>query len=539
MNSKITLLFLISLYSCTILSQDWSKWQPSPNFERKMFKMEDSTLYLVDSSFDEIQRDRIATKVKECMINNLNLLQEKPISPVMGILALPDYAEIYRLFGKKEAAITDDMNGQYMVAYIENTEHCALNRELMGVAITKRWGTQTDSQSAWIKEGLKNYASPEVYSCDSYTIEERYIYLLKNDKLIDIRQFPDRSNTIQYKIACNQSAYIVKCLSDQYGMDKLKQLWKEGMTDFEKIYGFTFDDFIVKVNSELNKKHPNSIDLDWKRFAQECNPFPESDWLPAYNSLQMSNPQLNRMVTKEIGNLRFTVDSTLTIAERNEIRRETNEYIDDCLKIINEKPFNDSIHIYLVPTQNDMKLLLGGRIGGISGLKNSGHLTENTIYSVHGKKHSPLKHEVMHIVSFLKWGRTMSINTTWLEEALAVYACPESLDCDGHTFEERYVYFLQNDKLLSTSSLFDQEMGEESFQYKIFYSQSAFIVGYLIENYGVDKLKKLWQSSDIDFNEIYGITFDGMIQKINSELNKKYPEPIDFNWEGFKQTCIE
>ena len=503
--------------------------------------MEDSIIYLVDYSFDEVQRDRIAAKVKECMINNLNLLQEKPISPIMGVLALPDFNEMYRLSQKKEAAFTENIDGQYMVTYIENTEHCALNRELMGIAIIKRWGNQTDSRSAWIKEGLKTYAAPEVYSCDSYTIEERYIYLLQNDKLLDIKQFPDQSDKIQYKIACNQSAYIVNCLSDQYGMDKLKQLWKEGMTNFEKIYGFSFDDFAVKVNSELNKKHPNPIDFNWNRFTKECNPFPESNWLSAYNPRQMSNPQLNRMVTKEISNLTFTVDSTMTVAERDEAIIKTNEYINDCLQIINEKPFTDSVHIYLVPSRDGMKHLAGLSAAGYAALNDTiGLLPGNVVCSIYRKEYNPLKHELMHIASFLKWGKQSYSHKLWLTEGLAVYAGPENYDCDGHNLKERYMFFLQNGKLFSPDLLLNAEIDfANSVGNKILYNQSGYIVGYLIENYGIDKLKAIWQSEMENFEKIYGLTFGGMIQKINSELNKKYPEPIDFNWEGFQEECIK
>ena len=67
----------------------------------------------------------------------------------------------------------------------------------------------------------------------------------------------------------------------------------------------------------------------------------------------------------------------------------------------------------------------------------------------------------------------------------------------------------------------------------------AYIVGYLIDNYGMEKFKALWKEGMEDFEKIYAISLENCLQKINDKLYKKYPDPIDFNWEEFTKDCIE
>ena len=261
-----------------------------------------------------------------------------------------------------------------------------------------------------------------------------------------------------------------------------------------------------------------------------------NDWQPAYIPPHVSNSQLERMVTKEFGNLKFTVDPTMSMSERNDVVRKTKEYIAQCLELINEEPFDDSIHIYLVPTRNDMKNLLGRPIGGGAGLKNE-HNPENSIYCVYGKVYSALGHEIMHIVSGLKWEDEMGLGLIWLSEGLSVYADPSTESCDGPSIEERYAYLLQNNMLLDIDTLI--QFPDDKAQVKIAYTQSAVIVEFLLRSYGIEQLKQLWKSSMKDFEKVYGVQFKDMIQRINTELTKKYTEPVAFNWNDFNQNCIE
>ena len=267
------------------------------------------------------------------------------------------------------------------------------------------------------------------------------------------------------------------------------------------------------------------------------------DWISTYD-LYDTNPHIKHMVTKEYGNLKFTVNSSMSIADRESAIAVTKEYIKQCLALINESEFEDSIHIALADNRSDMKNITGTEeFAGQAFHKEAGFIPEYTVACIYKNKYTPLKHELMHVVSFIKWGYNISmiypqhvLYPQWLVEGLATFADPNPWSCDGHTLEERYVYFLQTDKLLEESDLisFPDNLVEKT----IAYNQSAYIVGYLYNNYGVEKLKTLWQSGTEQFEKIYGLSFEQITTNISDELNKKYPVPIQFDWETFCKGCI-
>lgn len=42
------------------------------------------------------------------------------------------------------------------------------------------------------------------------------------------------------------------------------------------------------------------------------------------------------------------------------------------------------------------------------------------------------------------------------------------------------------------------------------------------------------------FEDVYGVSFEKMIERINKEIEMKYPDSISLSWEEFsKKKCIE
>lgn len=251
-------------------------------------------------------------------------------------------------------------------------------------------------------------------------------------------------------------------------------------------------------------------------------------WLPT------EDPILEGKVWKIDGKIKYHVDSTMQISQRNEIICKTKEYIEDNLKFINESNFDDSVYILIARDRNEIKKYCGYTFSGFFMMKND-LVPVNQVLAVYKNGHSPLKHELMHLVSSNKWGNSSSSKLRWLREGLAMLADPDMDNCEGSTFEEKYVYFLQTKQLFSPED-FMLPFGDHKMpQVKIIYAQSAYIVEYLIKNYGMGKIKELWQNPMNDIEEVFGLTFDELIMKMNTELNEKYPDPIDFHWEKFNQ----
>lgn len=252
-------------------------------------------------------------------------------------------------------------------------------------------------------------------------------------------------------------------------------------------------------------------------------------WIPS------GYPKLGSKVWKTDGKIKYFVDSTMHISQRNEIIRKTKEYIADNLKFINESNFEDSVYLLITRDRNEIKKYIGIGYAGVTIIKNN-DIPVNQVYSIYTEEHNPLKHELMHLVSFNKWGEvTDNIKLSWLIEGLAILADPDMDNRENCTFEEKYAYFLQTNNLLNSKDLMYPPSEYEMPKLKIAYNQSAYIVEYLIENYGLNRIKQQWKSGMECFQDIFGLTFDELILKINNELNQKYPALINLDWEKFNQ----
>lgn len=528
---KTTLLAFLLFLCSGLFCQEWQQK------ESMFFKEDGKFLFAVDSAISA-ERDVLEDKVKESLRKNLDFLQERDFDDFLAIGFVSNRGRIHQLMGKRASAFTmfktSEMPGNSLLL-IYDSLHCPLNRELMRVVLATKWGRLQDSRLTWLEQGLSTLVSPEADNCDGYTVEEKYIYLLQRGKLIDLTVFPADDISPEFKAARLQAAYIVSHLIEKYEIAKLKQLWIEGMDRFESIFGESFSDITDRINESLQSENIPPFPMDWATFTKDCiDPQPD-DWLPVFNPNQIES--WDKLVSKDIGNIKLIIDSSANY--RDEIISKTKKYILEHLSLLNEKEFENSIHITILQNKDDMEKIGGMRVGGFF-LPNGSYGYEDVsfLYAIYAEEYQTLKHELMHAVSFQKWGRLDADNLRWLSEGLATFSHPE-MEGDGHTLEERYTFFLQNDKLLEKDSLIMMPDIFDKIPIKIAYSQSGYIVQYILENYGINKLKQLWQSGMDDFEEIFGITFAQMINDINTKLKEKYPDPISFNWEGFIKTNME
>jgi hypothetical protein len=482
------------------------------------------------------QRNDVINKTKEYITENLALINESDFNePIHIILA----RELNYFGGKIWGMVAPKGDGlpENMVISVYGPKHSSLKHELMQLITTAKWGEQKDNKLKWLSEGLAAYANADAFDCDGHNFEERYTYFLQNNKLFSpdtLLSFSIEEGMPHNKIAYNQCAYITGYLLRKYGVREMKDLWQNGMDSFEKIFGLTFEGLIIEINNNLSKKYSESIAFNWAAFNTDCFANQYDEWLPLNPLLY---PGFEGMVSKVDGNIKYTVDSTRNISERNYIIEKIKKNIADNLEMISETGFDDFFHIILFKNRTHMAQLLGAERapGGIAEYK-GGYCPENLLYSVYGNEYNPLKHELMHMITFFKWGIERKTDFPWLNEGLAVFANPETFGCDGHSLEERYAYFMKSGKLQEWDSLFFSAKLPEN---KIAYGQAGYLVKYLYRNYGVEKIKLLWKSSLENFEEIYGLSFEKMIEKINDEINKKYPNRISFNWDDFNRNCDE
>lgn len=179
----------------------------------------------------------------ETRIEDLKRWQEKAYARNLQLLKIGDYAfqtDIFIVASRErmKQLIDEETNG---VAYPDTKVVCFIfgkkidasgSHELMHVMVRNAWNAKSKD---WINEGFATYADDIWYGYKLHALNK---YLLQEKKLIPlkklIKDFSDYSDMISYP----QAGSFVKYLYEQYGVDKVKELWKNGtVKDLKRVLG--------------------------------------------------------------------------------------------------------------------------------------------------------------------------------------------------------------------------------------------------------------------------------------------------------------
>jgi len=257
-----------------------------------------------------------------------------------------------------------------------------------------------------------------------------------------------------------------------------------------------------------------------------CNEVMESN----SNTDNKDGWKLEKQVTKTVENLRFTFPSEGYAYDNRELFvQESIDAIKENCSILNFKNYKQLIKIRVLDTREE----LGKHTGmAVSGFVNPHTSSVYLVANIDGDKavKPPIKHELMHMISMSYWGVPQK-NLDWIKEGLAAYA---ENNCNGYNVEEIYRYLLEKDMLIPLDSLVNNFYRQEEM---VGYHQSAYIVEYLIDTYGLKKFKKLWIQGQPAFEGIYEIPFSKMKLNINEKVLKDYPNTPNIDWKIFKEGC--
>lgn len=227
---------------------------------------------------------------------------------------------------------------------------------------------------------------------------------------------------------------------------------------------------------------------------------------------------------KTINNITYYFPAEVKIQRRNLAIAECQTAIKENLKLIGETAFTTKMDIEFVKSRKEMMKYTG------MGAQGMAFPDRNVFFTLLKDTGSPIKHEMMHMITMYKWG-TPPTSSTWMNEGLATYS---GGTCSKYSLEQIYKYFMQSNKLIPIKSL-----SQDFYEYPdmIACTQSAFIAQFLIENYGISKFTELWKGGYEKLKEIYGFESQTLEQTLKTHINRKYPANIDFNWEEFNKGC--
>ena len=196
--------------------------------------------------------------------------------------------------------------------------------------------------------------------------------------------------------------------------------------------------------------------------------------------------------------------------------------------LIDLEDFRINIKIRFLTSREEMKKHTSYSVAGFT------NSVDKIIYVVASGDTTEVKphirHELMHLITMTTWGRPHT-SSTWMNEGLAAFA---ENNCNGFNVKEIYCYLHEKEMLLPVDSLTKKFYSQPEM---IAYHQSAYMVQYLLEKYGVEKFKQLWKNGYNDFKNIYLISPEQCFSELNNEfLNKNFECP-NINWKTFKNGC--
>ncbi len=247
--------------------------------------------------------------------------------------------------------------------------------------------------------------------------------------------------------------------------------------------------FIWPLQTPRNCLLLRESDFEWKGDCLGEGTDPITLWMvyPGYNDVPTGVARTAyesdiRWIQKEIGQLIVMVqDGGNAISHAEYLFEGAVAAFDNAFAELEETPPGIPFWIIYVDSRADMQKIVGRPVGGWAD-----GVARTAVNTVSTDGRSPDYHEVMHVAATVAWG-VPSTPWAWINEGLATYA---SGDCAGAKIHPLSAALIDTGSAVSLNHLIYNfwEVDEISA-----YLQSASVVGYIRETYGVGAVRRIWQ----------------------------------------------
>lgn len=162
------------------------------------------------------------------------------------------------------------------------------------------------------------------------------------------------------------------------------------------------------------------------------------------------------------------------------VKQRVVNHFNSVKSFVGIKSYHTRIHLFVVDSRAQMKLLVGYETNG------SAFYKDNTVTGICSEKTNSIysNHELFHVVAMNLWG----IPDTWLNEGMAVYSDNQ---WHGHDLYQLTKYLVDNNRYISLNKLIkDFRKADDLISYPLIGS----FVKYLDEAYGRDTIIKIWKN---------------------------------------------
>lgn len=202
-----------------------------PGFTWKSVVTQHLRLHFEPSTLAETRIEDLKRWQEKAFVRNLQLLKVADYPFQTDIFIVASRERMKRLIGEETNDIA--FPATMVTCFVFNERiNASGSHELMHVMAGNAWGRKF---KPWLNEGFAAFSDDIWYG---YPLHDLNKYLLLRGKLIPleklIEDFWDYSDSVSYP----QAGSFVKYLYEQYGAERIKDLWKNGTTkDLKRVLG--------------------------------------------------------------------------------------------------------------------------------------------------------------------------------------------------------------------------------------------------------------------------------------------------------------
>lgn len=258
----ILFLSLLFLTSCSKNEkQDSTVLPPKTDFTKSLIeslgdnkivnKQNEFQLYFKSGSYSEQHVDQMVSSARAAITRVKNIMEISVLKEGFYLIMIDSRQEMEKLIDRNVKALASGRNDAAIFVHNESIRPY-FKHELFHLIAFNIWGEPAERI---LDEGGAMYSDNQClqYSEPLSTINK---YLFENEMWFDLTELVNNFNEKAREndlIAYLQAGYLFKFLYENYGLEKMKDLWKSGFESFENIYGFDLIQLDTRIEEQIER----------------------------------------------------------------------------------------------------------------------------------------------------------------------------------------------------------------------------------------------------------------------------------------------
>lgn len=214
-----------------------------------------------------------ARYIPNIYVDSAKIMLEKEYPELLKFLGVKKYDHRLNLFmvdSRKDMGKLIGMETNGMASPKDNTVYSIFNanvrtygkHEFCHVISINEWGMYKET---WLSEGLAVNSDDNWWGYDLHSLAN---YLYSKNKLIPIKEIIKNFHKYESLITYPECGSFVKYLKDKYGLDLIRELWKDGSIVFERRLNKDISSVEQEWLQEIKKHSYSNIDYEKKVFTK-------------------------------------------------------------------------------------------------------------------------------------------------------------------------------------------------------------------------------------------------------------------------------